>query len=71
MSLTVDQKNKIKACWSGIDASRFIELKERQQNVYINKLDEVVTSIVKESPDCFRGSVVQRIYLKGKHHGTV
>ena len=71
MSLTAEQRDRIKACWSNIDASRFIELKERQQNVYINKLDEVVTSIVKESPDCFRGSVVQRIYLKGKHNGTV
>jgi hypothetical protein len=71
MSLTAEQRDRIKACWSNIDASRFIELKERQQNVYINKLDEVVTSIVKESPDCFRGSVVQRIYLKGKYNGTV
>jgi len=71
MSLTAEQRDRIKACWSNIDASRFIELKERQQNVYINKLDEVVTSIVKESPDCFRGSVVQRVYLKGKYNGTV
>lgn len=71
MSLTTEQKDRIKACHSNMGADRFVELKERQQNVYIHKLDEVVTSIVKESPDCFRGSVVQRVYLKGKHNGTV
>jgi len=71
MSLTADQKDRIKACHSNISADRFIELKQKQQNVYIDKLDEVVESIIKESPDCFRGSVVQRVYLKGKHHGTV
>lgn len=71
MSLTADQKDRIKACYSNMGADRFIELKEKQQNVYINKLNEVVESIIKESPDCFRGSVVQRVYLKGKYHGTV
>jgi len=71
MSLTAEQRDRIKACYSNIRSDRFVELKERQQNVYIHKLDEVVTTIVKENPDCFRGSVVQRIYLKGKHNGTV
>jgi hypothetical protein len=71
MSLTTEQRDRIKACYSNIRSDLFVELKERQQNVYIHKLDEVVTTIVKENPDCFRGSVVQRIYLKGKHNGTV
>lgn len=71
MRLTNEQQDRIKACYSGLSADFFIQLKERQQNVYINKLDAVVTSIIKESPDCFRGSVVQRVYLKGKHNVTI
>ena len=67
MSLTTEQRDRIKSCWSGMRSDRFIELKERQQNVYINKLDDVVESLVRENPDCFRGSVVQRVYLKGKN----
>lgn len=68
--LTEDQRNEIKSCWSGMRADVFLALKEREQNSYIKKLDDVVTEIVKKNPDLFKGSVVQRVYLKGKHNGT-
>lgn len=62
--LTTEQRERIKACWSGMRADLFLELSERGQNVFINKLDDVVLELIKENPDAFRGSVVQRVYMK-------
>lgn len=62
--LTEDQKTKIKECYSGLKANHFLELKIKQQNVYMDKLDDVVNNIIFESPDLFQGSVVKQTMLR-------
>ena len=62
--LTQDQQQRIKACYSGLSADRFVELKLRQQNSYLDKLDDVVDKVISESPDLFRGSVVKQAMLR-------
>lgn len=64
--LTEDQRTKIKECYSGLKANHFLELKIKQQNVYMDKLDNVVNNIILESPDLFKGSVVKQAVLRRK-----
>jgi len=64
--LTEDQKQRIKKCYSGISADAFVELKVRQQETYMSRLDLVIDKIVKESPDLFRGSFVKQVMLRSK-----
>jgi hypothetical protein len=64
--LTEDQKQRIKKCYSGVSADVFVELKVRQQETYMSRLDLVLDKIVKESPDLFRGSFVKQVMLRSK-----
>lgn len=64
--LTTEQQDRIRKCYSGMDADNFLKLSPRRQNQFMDVLDEVVADIVMESPDLFMGSLVKQIAKRRK-----
>lgn len=60
--LTESQRERIRKCYSGMDATTFVENKISIQNKYMNRLNEVLAEIIKESPELFLGETVHLAY---------